>query len=203
MDAVIPVLEKVQKSHIFEQAQPLAQPQVIAEPIRLSGIVEDSIVDGPGVRFAVFVQGCPHGCEGCHNPHTWDFNGGFAADIYKIAAKITDSRAKKLTFTGGEPFTQAAELAKIARLIESDKRGIEIMTYTGYLYEELLEMAETNAGVKELLTVTNYLKDGRFEQDKKTMDRFYRGSSNQRIFDITCYPNSAKAKLIERLEDFR
>jgi len=176
---------------------------ILVEPIRLAGIIEDSIVDGPGVRFVVFVQGCPHNCKGCHNPEAQDFDGGFNANIYKLADKIVKSRTTKLTFSGGEPFCKAKELAKIARLIEAEKRGIEIMTYTGYLYEELLEMAKTDTGVKELLTVTNYLKDGRFEQDKKTMDCFYRGSSNQRIFDITCYPNSTKAKLIERREDLK
>ena len=178
-------------------------PNIIAEPIRLAGIIEDSIVDGPGVRFVIFVQGCPHNCEGCHNQDAQDFNGGFSADIYKIADKIIKSGTKRLTFSGGEPFCHARELAKIAWLIESEKRGVEIITYTGYLYEELLEMAKTDMDIRELLTVTNYLVDGKFEQDKKTLDWFYRGSYNQRIFDITCYPNSAKARLIERREDLR
>ena len=176
---------------------------ITAESVRLAGIIEDSVVDGPGVRFVVFVQGCPHNCEGCHNPEARDFHGGFSADIYKIADKIIKSRAKRLTFSGGEPFCKARELAKIARLVESENRGVEIITYTGYLYEELLEKARTDIGVKELLTVTNYLVDGKFEQDKKTLDWFYRGSSNQRIFDVTCYPNSIKARLIERREDLR
>ena len=175
----------------------------ITEPIRLAGIIEDSIVDGPGMRFVLFVQGCPHQCEGCHNPEAQDFAGGFDADIYKIAERIEKSRAKKLTFSGGEPFCQARELAKIAQLIQSQQRGIEIITYTGYLYEELLEKAESEPGIKELLTVTNYLVDGKFEQNKKTLDWFYRGSSNQRIFDVTCYPNSTKARLVQRREDFK
>jgi len=174
-----------------------------AEPLRLAGIIEDSIVDGPGMRFVIFVQGCPHNCEGCHNPQSHDFGGGFDADIYKIAEKIVKSRTSRLTFSGGEPFCKARELAKIARLIESEKRGVEIITYTGYLYEDLLEMANTDPDIKDLLTVTNYLVDGKFEQEKKTLDWFYRGSSNQRIFDITCYPNSTKAKLIERREDLK
>ncbi|MCL1792877.1 MAG: radical SAM protein [Oscillospiraceae bacterium] len=173
------------------------------EPIRLAGIVEDSIVDGPGVRFAVFVQGCPHGCEGCHNKKAQDFDGGFAADLYKLADKIIRAKTTKLTFSGGEPFCQAHELAKIARLVEPVKRGLEIVTYTGYLYEELLEMAKGDIGVKELLGVTNFLVDGKFEQDKKTLDWFYRGSANQRIFDVTCYPNSTKARQIERREDLK
>ena len=181
--------------------EPVIRP-VVSDPIKLAGIVEDSVVDGPGMRLVIFVQGCPHNCEGCHNVQSHDFEGGFNADIYKIANKIIESRTTKMTFSGGEPFCQARELAKIARLIEAEKRGVEIITYTGYLYEELLEMAKTDIDIKDLLTVTNYLVDGKFEQNKKTLDWFYRGSSNQRIFDITCYPNSAKAKLIERREDF-
>ena len=170
--------------------------------LRLAGIIEDSVVDGPGVRFTVFVQGCPHRCEGCHNETTHDFNGGFRADIHKLSDKIIESRIKKLTFSGGEPFNQAAGLAEIARLVEARQPGAEIMTYTGYLYEELVEKARTDSGVRELLSVTDYLVDGKYEQGKKAMNCFYRGSSNQRILDITRYPDSAKARLIERPEDF-
>ena len=173
-----------------------------AEPIRLAGIIEDSIVDGPGVRFVVFVQGCPHNCEGCHNQKAQDFNGGFNADIYKLVEKIIRARTTKLTFSGGEPFCKAKELAKVARLVRAVK-DVEIITYTGYLFEDLLEMANTDKDIKDLLTVTNYLVDGRFEKDKKTLDWFYRGSSNQRIFDMTCYPNSTKARLIEKREDLK
>ena len=172
------------------------------ESIRLAGIIEDSIVDGPGIRFVIFVQGCPHKCKGCHNEHAQDFNGGFNADIYKTAERIIKSHIAKLTFSGGEPFSQAQELAEITRLIKARKPNIEIITYTGYLYEELLLKAQTDIGVKGLLTVTNYLVDGKYDQNKKSTDCFYRGSSNQRIFDITCYPNSIKARLIERREDF-
>ena len=173
------------------------------ENIRLAGIIEDSVVDGPGVRFVVFVQGCPHGCEGCHNPESHDFDGGFLADIHKTAQKIIKSGTKKLTFSGGEPFCQAHALAKLAKLVASEINGLEIVTYTGYLYEELLEMAKTDAGIKELLSVTHYLVDGRFEKDKKSLDLFYRGSTNQRIFDVTCYPNSTKAKQIEQREEMK
>ena len=169
--------------------------------VRLAGIIEDSAVDGPGLRFVVFAQGCPHGCEGCHNPDAQGFDGGFLADIKKTAEKIISSGAKKLTFSGGEPFCQAGELARIANLVEEMGQKLEVVTFTGYLYEELLEMARTDLGIKALLGATNYLVDGKFEKDKKSLDWFYRGSKNQRIFDVTCYPNSTKARLIERRED--
>ena len=208
MEAVSSVLSPALPTRALEREIDSASrnfdvPNIIADPVRLAGIIEDSIVDGPGVRFVVFVQGCPHNCAGCHNPEAHDFNGGHNVDIYKLADKIIKSRTKRLTFTGGEPFCSARELSKLARLAETEKRGIEILTYTGYLYEELLEKAKTDKDIKDLLTVTNYLVDGKFEQDKKTLDWFYRGSSNQRIFDVTCYPNSQKARLIERREDLR
>ena len=173
---------------------------VDSDPIKIAGIVEDSVVDGPGLRFAVFVQGCPHDCAGCHNQEARDFNGGITADIYKIAEKIIKSRVERVTFSGGEPFAQAAGLAKIARLAR-DFKELEIITYTGYRLEELLEAAERDGNIRDLLEQTNYIVDGRFEQDKKSLDWFYRGSSNQRIFDITCYPNSSRARLIENRED--
>lgn len=173
-----------------------------SEPLRLAGIVEDSIVDGPGVRFVIFVQGCPHNCEGCHNKKAQDFDGGFNADIYKLVEKIIKARTTKLTFSGGEPFCKANELVRVAKLVREVK-DVEIITYTGYLFEELIESAKTDKDVKELLSVTNYLVDGKFDKDKKTLDWFFRGSSNQRIFDITCYPNSTKARLIERREDLK
>ena len=170
------------------------------EPIKIAGIVEESIVDGPGVRFVLFTQGCPHNCEGCHNKEAQDFNGGITADIYKTAEKIIKSHAERLTFSGGEPFCQAEQLAKIARLVREFK-DVEIITYTGYLLEELFEAAGRDNGIKELLTETNYLVDGKFDINKKNPDWFYRGSSNQRIFDITCYPNSTRARLIEKREE--
>jgi anaerobic ribonucleoside-triphosphate reductase activating protein len=194
---ILNVLNTVNAAREMEIYKPAAP-----EPIKLAGIIEDSIVDGPGVRFVIFVQGCPHYCEGCHNQKAQDFNGGFNADIYKLVDKIIRAKTTKLTFSGGEPFCKSKELAKIARLVR-ERKDVEIITYTGYLFEELLKKAETDRDVKELLSVTNYLVDGKFDKNKKTLDWFYRGSSNQRIFDITCYPNSKKARSIERREDLR
>ena len=171
-----------------------------ANTIRLAGIIEDSIVDGPGVRFAIFVQGCPHDCKDCHNKEAQDFDGGHSVDINKIAEKIIKSKTTKITFSGGEPFCSAGELAQIAEIVRR-KKDVEIFTYTGYMYEELLEMAEINKDIYKLLCATNYLVDGRFEIEKKTLNSFYRGSSNQRIFDITCYPNSKNSRLINSREE--
>ena len=85
--------------------------------VRLAGVIKESIVDGPGIRMTVFTQGCPHHCEGCHNPETWDFEGGFDCEIEKlINTAKKDPLLQGLTFSGGEPFAQAKPLAKLAKM---------------------------------------------------------------------------------------
>ena len=193
MDNAVNVLERIRN--------PFAgKPEKKTDMIRLAGIIENSVVDGPGVRCVVFVQGCPHNCEGCHNKKEQDFAGGRFVDINKVAEKIIKAKTSKITFSGGEPFCSAGELAQIADIV-SRKKDIEIFTYTGYTYEELIEAAEKNREIYNLLRVTNYLVDGKFEIEKKTMNSFYRGSSNQRILDITCYPNSKNSRVIKSKEE--
>lgn len=161
-------------------------------PIRLYGTAPDSIVDGPGVRFVIFVQGCPHHCPGCHNPGSHDMEGGTVSSTAELWSAIRrDPLLTGVTFSGGEPFLWAEELAEIGRA--AAEVGLDVMTYTGYTYEQLLGMAEENPGVKKLLTVTNYLVDGRYEEENRDLTLRYRGSSNQRILDVTCYPNSKNA----------
>ena len=92
--------------------------------IKLSGLVPESFVDGPGIRFTIFTQGCPHRCDGCHNPETHDFNGGRMADVDKILYKITENPLiKGVTFSGGEPFCQPEPLAYLAKKLYLCKRN--------------------------------------------------------------------------------
>lgn len=168
-------------------------------PIRLAGIVRESIVDGPDLRFVVFVQGCPHKCEGCHNPETHDFEGGALTTTAKIWAEIEKNpMIKGVTFSGGEPFCQAQALAEIGKA--AAERGLHIMTYSGFTYEVLLKKAQEDEGVRALLGVTNYLVDGPFVLAKRDLSVKYRGSRNQRVLDITCYPNSTEAKELYPVE---
>lgn len=161
-------------------------------PLRLFGTVSESIVDGPGIRYVVFVQGCPHHCEGCHNPLSHDPEGGTPTSVRKVWEKISAMpHLDGVTFSGGEPFTHAAALAEIGRLARA--KGLNVMTYSGYTYERLLEMAKSDSGVRDLLTVTNYLVDGPFVLSQRDITMKYRGSRNQRILDVTCYPNSDRA----------
>ena len=150
--------------------------------IRIAGTVNESIVDGPGFRYTIFTRGCPHHCKGCHNPQTHDFSGGRIADTDDFLKEIEkDPLLDGVTFSGGEPFCQAHILAELGR--EVKKLGMDIITYTGYTFEQLYEKREQN-GWGELLEVTDYLIDGPFILAQKDWEIKFRGSSNQRIIDV-------------------
>lgn len=149
--------------------------------LRLFGIVEESVVDGPGFRYTVFVQGCPHGCPGCHNPGSHDFNGGTVRDIDSIFEEIcTNPLLRGVTFSGGEPFCQPGPLAKLAELVHS--RGLDVMVYSGWTLEELWAM--DNPEVQALLEQADYLVDGPFLLEQRDIDLNFRGSANQRVLDM-------------------
>ncbi len=174
------------KRHSFGP-DPFARPADL--PLRLYGTVEESIVDGPGLRFAIFVQGCPHRCPGCHNPLSHDPEGGTLSSTSALWDRIIAlPHLTGITFSGGEPFAQPAPLAELGQAARN--RGLHVMTYSGYPYETLLEMAKTEDSVHRLLSATNYLVDGPYLEAKRDLTLKFRGSSNQRILDVTCYPNS-------------
>ncbi len=151
--------------------------------IRLAGTVNDSIVDGPGIRYTIFVQGCPHNCEGCHNPQTHDFNGGHIIDTDELLEQIKKNPLLKgVTFSGGEPFCQAAALADLGAKIHA--LGLNILTYTGYTLEKLYEGRKEHPEWLLLLEQTDYLIDGPFVLAQKSLMLLFRGSKNQRIIDI-------------------
>ena len=151
--------------------------------IRIAGVENDSIVDGPGFRFTIFTQGCPHHCKGCHNPQTHDFNGGSLADTDEIFAKIiSNPLLDGVTFSGGEPFCQAKPLYELGKKIRDN--GMNIIAYTGYTWEYLLSHASAENYYRELISVCDFIIDGKFEEDKKSLDLHFRGSSNQRIINV-------------------
>ncbi len=149
--------------------------------VRIAGIIRESIVDGNGIRFVVFTQGCPHHCEGCHNPQSHDFDGGYDCDINKIMTEIKkDPILSGVTFSGGEPFCQPEPLVELGKMIKAE--GLSLIIYTGYLFEDLLSSPDKN--VLELIKLADYIIDGRFELDKRDLSLRFRGSSNQRIIDV-------------------
>ena len=151
--------------------------------LRLAGVIRESIVDGPGMRMTIFTQGCPHNCKGCHNPQTHDFNGGYISHPENILKAIDkDKLLRGVTFSGGEPFMQPEALSELA--VEIHKRGLDIVTYTGFTFEELLESFSRHPERRLLLEQTDYLIDGRFVLELRSLDLLFRGSSNQRIIDV-------------------
>lgn len=161
--------------------------------LRIAGTANDSIVDGPGIRFTIFTQGCPHHCEGCHNPETHDFSGGEVVDTADLLARIkANPLLDGVTFSGGEPFCQAKALADLGREIKSLR--LNIVTYTGYTFEKLYADRHEN-GWGELLAVTDHLVDGPFILAQKDWEIKFRGSSNQRYID--CQASLAEGHTIE------
>ena len=146
----------------------------------LSGIVQDSIVDGPGIRTTFFCQGCPHHCEGCHNPETWDFGCGTDVPVEDLVEVVqSNPLCRGVTFSGGEPFAQAAGFAKLAKLLK--EKGYEVASYSGYTFEALLSGSEDQ---KELLSSIDILIDGPFLMAEKSLEVAFRGSRNHRILDV-------------------
>lgn len=147
-------------------------------PLRLAGIVNDSITDGPGIRLTVFTQGCPHHCPGCQNPQTWDFSGGQEVSPDEIMAQIKQNPLLSgVTFSGGEPLTQAAALLPLAEQIK--EQGLELAIYTGYTFEQLLQLNDKHINL--LLALADTLIDGPFIQAQRNLELNFRGSENQRI----------------------
>ena len=146
----------------------------------LSGIVTDSIVDGPGIRTTVFSQGCPHHCWGCHNPETWAFGCGAKLPVEEVA-RIAQSNplSRGVTFSGGEPFAQPEGFAKLAKLLKD--AGLEVASYSGYTFEQLLRGTEQQ---RQLLESIDVLIDGPFVLEQKSLELSFRGSRNQRILDV-------------------
>jgi anaerobic ribonucleoside-triphosphate reductase activating protein len=157
--------------------------KVMAEKttLRLAGVIKESIVDGPGLRFTVFVQGCPHHCPGCHNPQTHDFSGGFDCDVEKLVAEVQKNPLLQgVTFSGGEPFCQCEALYRLATKIKS--LGLDLYIYSGYTYEQILQLEDPFA--RKLLEQCDVLMDGPFLLELRTLDAPFRGSKNQRAIDV-------------------
>jgi anaerobic ribonucleoside-triphosphate reductase activating protein len=150
--------------------------------MRLSGVTQESFVDGPGLRYVIFTQGCLHQCPRCHNPESWDVNAGKEFSVKQVIRLLKQHKKTKrgVTFSGGEPFLQAAELAETAQAAR--QLGWDVVTYTGFTYEELLRMEDP--GVKALLFASDILIDGKYIHALRDVKLQFRGSSNQRMIDV-------------------
>jgi len=164
--------------------------------MRIAGITQESFVDGPGLRVVIFAQGCDLACPHCQNPESWQRDGGEEYTVNALVRTIKQiNQGKKavrgVTFSGGEPFMQAEEFAKVAEKIK--KLGWDIATYTGHTYEALL--AKGDNGINALLANTDYLIDGPYIHAQRSLDIKFRGSTNQRIIDMNATRKRGEVQL--------
>lgn len=149
--------------------------------LTIAGVVKESIVDGPGIRYTVFTQGCPHHCPGCHNPQTWAFEGGQPTTAQALFEDFQkDPILKGITFSGGEPFCQPEPLTELAKLVHG--AGKDVTIFTGDTYEQLLE--KQDPAVDALLAQCDLLIDGPFVMAQRNLELRFRGSENQRLIDM-------------------
>jgi len=149
--------------------------------INVAGLVNDSIVDGVGLRYVVFVQGCPRKCKGCHNADTQPFVEKTLMTPSEIMEKIdSNPLLDGVTFSGGEPMCQADALVPLAKAIK--ERGLHLAIYTGFTFEKLRDSNLT--GVADLLRYADVLIDGEFVESLRDYTLKFRGSSNQRVIDV-------------------
>jgi len=166
--------------------------------IRIAGVVRESIVDGPGIRFVVFAQGCPHHCKGCHNEATHDFSGGKDVTIEKLMDEVVKNPLPSgVTFSGGEPFCQPEGFFSLA--VKLKEKNLNIAAYTGYTYEELAGLPTKNESLKKLLDNIDILIDGPFIEEKKDLTQQFKGSSNQRYIDMNETRTRGKLVVLDNL----
>lgn len=160
--------------------------------IRLAGTANDSIVDGPGIRYTVFTQGCPHHCKGCHNPQTHDFSGGTEEDTERIEAEFSKNiLLSGITLSGGEPFCQAEACCDLAK--RAKQLGLSVWAYTGYTLEQLTAGFDVHPEWRALLETVDVLVDGQFVLALRSLDCKWRGSKNQRLIDVKASLTAGKA----------
>lgn len=147
--------------------------------ISILKIVEDTIVDGPGLRTSIYCAGCVNRCFGCHNPQSWDINHGTMTDVDEIFETICQYDFNNITFTGGDPMYQALAFAELAKKIKAETSK-NIWCYTGYTFEQILESPEK----RELLNYVDVLVDGKFDIAQRDENLLFRGSRNQRLIDV-------------------
>lgn len=161
---------------------------MLEKRLKIASVVDDSIVDGPGIRYTIFTQGCTHKCPGCHNPQTHNFNAGSYVSIDDILADIKRFKhLKNITFSGGDPLEQPVALRVFVDHLKAE--GYHILVYSGYTFEQILEDPIKLAAISNV----DLLIDGRFELSRRTLNLNFRGSDNQRIIDV---PSSLASNLV-------
>ncbi|MGD6978846.1 4Fe-4S single cluster domain-containing protein [Citricoccus sp. CH26A] len=154
-----------------------------SDPIRVGRVVPHTSAEGPGVRFAIWVQGCSIRCHGCFNPHLWSTSGGVTMSVDQLTDAAIASGDEGITLLGGEPFEQAGPLGIIAQQVR--EAGLSVMTFTGYTLPRLRSRATSNQEIGRLLNATDLLVDGPYIASKPDHERPWVGSTNQQFHLLT------------------
>jgi anaerobic ribonucleoside-triphosphate reductase activating protein len=155
--------------------------------IRLAGIKKNSLVNGPGIRYVIFTQGCRHACKGCQNPETWALTGGFDSDIGTLAQDIfADRYLDGVTLSGGDPFYQPEAVWELCQMLKM--KGLNLWSYTGFTWEDIYQ-GRAGEKAKRILDYLDVLVDGPFVSSLYSDRCLFRGSTNQRLIDV---PRSLK-----------
>lgn len=146
---------------------------------RLAGEIKHSLVNGPGIRYVVFFQGCPHHCDGCQNPETHDITGGEEEDTEEVIQRIRITKfLDGVTISGGDPLMQPEACAAIAQA--AHEMGLSVWVYTGWKFEDILGDSRKLKALRSI----DVLVDGEFVSELKSEDALWRGSRNQRLIDV-------------------
>ena len=156
--------------------------------MKYAGLMENDFSDGCGVCTSLWVQGCPHHCPGCHNPETWDFDGGYDVpeDIRGEIVKAISANGitRNFSILGGEPLCDE-NLDFVLNIISAVRAAyphIKIYIWSGYTFKELIEKQDNR--IINILKQANYLIDGRYEDKLRDTTLPLRGSSNQQIIKL-------------------
>ncbi|GAA0064253.1 anaerobic ribonucleoside-triphosphate reductase activating protein [Clostridium sp. CTA-1] len=152
--------------------------------LQVAGFLDNSLVNGVGLRSVIFVSGCKHNCEGCQNKEMQSFCYGDNISLKDILKRIESNMPliKGITFSGGEPLEHIEELGILAEKIKN--LGLNIWCYTGYTFEYIKKEMVQNPELNKLMNLVDVLVDGKYDESKKDGILKYRGSFNQRIIDV-------------------
>lgn len=154
--------------------------------LRVLDIVRGTTVDGRGFRTSIYLAGCTHACEGCHNPQSWDFGGGKEMTLEEIMAIVREENFN-VTLSGGDPMCSAAAVLPLARAVRD--AGKSLWIYTGFLWEDLI----ADSDMRDLAELAEVVVDGPFLLSLRNPDLLFRGSSNQRLIDVALSFRAGKA----------
>lgn len=147
--------------------------------LRVLEIIDGTSVDGPGLRTTIYFAGCRHHCHGCHNPQSWDMAGGKEMTVEEIVSRVVDNDFD-VTFSGGDPLFQPIEkLTELAAKIKST--GKTIWLYTGFTFEKIA----SDPNYSGLLKLIDVVVDGPYIEELRDISLIFKGSSNQRLVNVS------------------